>query len=80
MGFLEAQQAIVFEEQIVTLPHTTHTTHTTRTDVDALQGQFLSDPQRAMGRPGEGVIEDGLLNLGSDPVGMRTFTARQFVE
>jgi hypothetical protein len=33
-----------------------------------------------MSRPGEGVIEDGLLNLGGDPVRVRTFTAGQFVE
>ncbi len=77
VGFLEAQQAVVFGEQIVTLPHTTHTA---RTDVDALQRQFLRDPQRAMGRPGEGGIKDGLLNLGSDPVGMSPFAAGQFVE
>ena len=29
---------------------------------------------------GEGVIEDGLFNLGSDPIGMSPFTAGQFVE
>ncbi len=33
-----------------------------------------------MGWSGEGVIEDGLLNLGSDPVGMRPFAAGEFVE
>ncbi len=33
-----------------------------------------------MSRPGEGVIEDGLLNLGGDPVRVHTFTAGQFVE
>lgn len=72
MGFLEAQQAVMLGEQVVTLPHATHTA---RTDVDALQSQFLRDPQRAMGWSGERVIEDGLLNLGSDPVGMSPFTA-----
>ncbi|CAJ1788942.1 hypothetical protein KOPIIPEJ_00666 [Aeromonas dhakensis] len=40
--FLEAQQAVVFGEQIVRLPHTTHTA---RTDVNALQSQFLLDPK-----------------------------------
>ena len=60
VGFLEAQQAVVFGEQVVTLPHATHTT---RTDIDALQSQFLGDPQRAMSWSGERVIEDGLLNL-----------------
>ncbi|BBG84324.1 hypothetical protein AHGSH82_014690 [Aeromonas hydrophila] len=39
----------------------------------------MGDPQRAMGRPSEGVIEDGLLNLERNPVGMSPFTARQFV-
>lgn len=29
---------------------------------------------------GEGVIEDGLLNLGSDSVGMSPFTTGQFVK
>ncbi len=77
VGFLEAQQAVVFGEQVVTLPHATHTA---RTDVDTLQSQFLRYPQRAMGRPGEGAIEDSLFNLGSDPVGMSPFTAGQFVE
>ncbi len=77
MGFLEAQQAVMLGEQVVTLPHATHTA---RTDVDALQSLFLRDPQRAMGWSGERVIEDGLLNLGSDPVGMSAFTAGEFVE
>ncbi len=45
-----------------------------------MQSEFLRDPQRAMGRLGQWVIEDGLLNLGSDPVGMSPFTAGQFVE
>ncbi len=40
----------------------------------------MRDPQRTVSRPGEGVIEDGLLNLGRDPVGMSPFTAGQFVE
>lgn len=57
-----------------------HATHTARTDIDALQSQFLRDPQRAMSWSGEGVIEDGLFNLGSDPIGMSPFTAGQFVE
>ena len=60
-----------------------HATHAARIDIDTLQGQFLCDPQWAMGRPGEGVIEDGLLNLGSDPVGpvgMSPFTTGQFDE
>ncbi len=61
----------------MTLPHATHTT---RTDIDALQSQFLGDPQRAMSWSGEGVIEDGLFNLGSDQIGMSPFTAGQFVE
>ncbi len=57
-----------------------HATHTTRTDIDALQSQFLRDQQRAMGWSGEGVIEDGLFNLGRNPVGMSPFTAGEFVE
>ena len=77
VSFLKAQQAVVFGEQVVPLPHATHTT---RTNIDTLQSQFLGDPQRAMGWSGEGVIEDGLFNLGSDPVGMSPFTAGQFVE
>lgn len=77
VGFLEAQQAVVFREQVVALPHATHAAST---DVDTLQSQFLRDPQRAVSRPGEGVIEDGLLNLGRNPVGMSPFTAGQFVE
>lgn len=32
-----------------------------------------------MGWSGEGVIEDGLLNLGSNPVGMSPYTAGLFV-
>ncbi len=57
-----------------------HATHTARTDIDALRSQFLRDPQRAMNWSGEGVIEDGLFNLGRNPVGMSPFTARQFVK
>jgi hypothetical protein len=75
--FLKAQQAVVFGEQVVPLPHATHTA---RTDVDALQSQFLCDPLRAMSWSGEGVIEDGLFTLGRNPVGMSPFTAGQFVE
>ncbi len=77
MGFLEAQQTVVFGEQVVPLPHATHTA---RTDIDALQSQFLRDSQRAMSWSGEGVIEGGLFNLGSDPIGMSPFAAGQFVE
>ena len=40
----------------------------------------MCNPQRAVSRPGEGVIEDGLFNLGRNPIGMSPFTARQFVE
>jgi len=75
--FFEEQQTVVFGEQVVTL---LHATHAAGTDVDALLGQFLCYPQWAMGRSGEGVIEDGLFNLGRDPVGMSSFTAGQFVE
>lgn len=57
-----------------------YATHPAGTDVDTLQSQFLGDPQRAMSWSGEGVIEDGLFNLGSDPIGMSTFTAGQFIE
>lgn len=77
VGFLEAQQAVVLREQVVPLPHATYSTGT---GVDTLQSQFLCDPQRAMGWSGEGVIEDGLFNLGSDPIGMSLFTAGQCVE
>jgi hypothetical protein len=66
VGFLKAQQAVVLGEQVVTLPHATHTA---RTDVDALQSQFLRDPQRAMSWSGERVIEDGLFNLGATRLG-----------
>ncbi len=57
-----------------------HATHTARTDIDVLQSQLLCDPQRALSWSGEGVIEDGLFNLGRNPIGMSPFTARQFVE
>ena len=33
-----------------------------------------------MGRPGKRVIEDGLFNIGSDLVLLRTFTTGKFVE
>lgn len=36
VGFLEAQQAVMFGEQIVTLPHVTHAA------VDTLQSKFLA--------------------------------------
>ena len=63
-------------EQVVTLPHATHTA---RTDVDALQSQFLRDPQRAMGWSGEsnrGWPAQSRERPGWD----EPFTARQFVE
>ncbi len=46
VGFLEAQQAVVFGEQVVPLPHATPPP---RTDIDTVQSQFLGDPQRVMG-------------------------------
>lgn len=57
-----------------------YATHATGTDIDALQSEFLDDPQRAMGWSGEGVIEDGLFNLGRNPIGMSPFTTGQFIE
>lgn len=75
--FLEAQQVVAFGEQVVTLPYATHAAST---DVETLLSQLLRDPQWTMVRSGEGVVEDGLPNLGSDSVGMIPFTAGQFVE
>ncbi|BCK62492.1 hypothetical protein KAM330_14810 [Aeromonas hydrophila] len=39
MGFLETQQAVVFGERVVTLPHATHNA---RTDVDACRASFCA--------------------------------------
>ncbi len=40
----------------------------------------MRDPQRAMSWSGEGIIENGLFNLGRNPIGMSPFTTGQFVE
>lgn len=65
MGFLEAQQAAELGKQVVTL---SYATQIARTDVDALQTRLCADHSGYW--VGERVIEDGLFNLGSDPVGM----------
>lgn len=76
-GLLQPQQALVLGEEVVALPDAAHAAGG---DLEALQPQFLFDPERAMAGMGEGVIEDRGLDLGRDPVRVRTLGAGQPVD
>lgn len=63
---LEAQQALVLGQQAVPAPDPTDAA---RTDVDALQVELLRRPQ-PLRRLRQAVVQDGLLDLGVNPVGV----------
>jgi hypothetical protein len=76
-GFLQAQQPLMLGEQIVALPDPAHPG---RRDRDAFEAQLLLDAGRAMAGMGQGMIEDGGLDFGSDTVGLRPLGAGQPVD
>ena len=67
-GLFQSQQAFVLGQQSVALPDAAHAA---RRDLDAAQGEFLRDAHRAVTGLRQGVVENGLLDLGGDAVGMR---------
>jgi hypothetical protein len=76
-GLLQAQQALVAGQQAVAAPHPAHPAGG---DLHAPQHQLLGDPQGAVAGMLQTVVEDGLLDLGRHPVGVRTSGAGQPVD
>ena len=76
-GLLQAQQALVLGQQAVALPDPAHAAGG---DLDALQHQLLGNPQRPVAGMFQGVVQDGLLDLGRYPVGMRPSGAGHTVD
>lgn len=76
MRLFEPQQAVVLREQIVPAPDAAHAAGA---DGDAAQGQFMRHTHRAVRGELEAVIEDGLLDLGGQTVGVRALATGQFV-
>lgn len=71
-GLLQPQQAFVLGQEAVPLPHPAHAAGG---DLDALEPEFLLDADRAVTGMDEGMVEDRLLDLGRDPVGVRPLGA-----
>ena len=74
---LQAQQTVVPAEQAVAAPDTANPG---RADLDAGQSQLIGDPEGAMARMGQAMVEDRLLDVLADPVGMRWAGAGDLVE
>lgn len=74
---LEAQQPVVLGQQVVPAPDPAHTAGA---HVDPLQVQVLGDAQAALGRVGEAVVQNGLLDLVRHPVRVRALRAGQAVD
>jgi len=73
----EADEALVFGEEVVTFPDTPDPAGG---DVDFPQGEFLGDAEAAVGGPVEAVLEDGVLDLLGESVGMGFSGARKPVD
>ena len=67
-GLLQSHQPVMLAEQAVAAPHAAHPA---RRHLDAGQRQFAGDPQGAVTGVGQAVVEDGLLDVLADPLGMR---------
>ena len=67
-GLLQSHQPVVLAEQPVAAPHAAHPG---RRDLNAGQRQLAGDPQGAVTRMGQATVEDGLLDVLADPVGVR---------
>ena len=74
---LQPQQALVLGQQTLALPDPAHAPSGY---LKALQAQLLLDPQRTVAGMDECVVEHGLLDLGRDPVGMRSAWSGQPVD
>ena len=74
---LEADEALVFGEEVVTFPDTPDPAGG---DVDFAQGEFLGDAEAAVCGPVEAVLEDCVLDLLGESVGMGFSGARKPVD
>jgi len=74
---LQAHQALVPGQEVVAAPDPAHAA---RRDLDALQHQFVGDPQRAVAGVLQGVVENGPLDIPGYPVGVRPARAGQPVD
>ena len=74
---LQAQQALVLGQQPVALPDAAHAASG---DLQAAQTQLLLDPQRTVAGVLQGMCQHRRLDLGRDPVRVRTARAGQAVE
>ena len=74
---LEADEALVFGEEVVTFPDASDATGG---DVDFAQGEFLGDAKAAVCGPVEAVLEDCVLDLLGESVGMGVSGARKPVD
>ena len=77
--------AVVFSRRsrrscLVSRPWRCQTPHPAGGDLDALQHQLLGNPHRPVAGMFQGVVEDGLLDLGRYPVGMLASGAGQTVD
>lgn len=76
-GLLQSHQPVVLAEQAVAAPHVVHPG---RRDLDAGHRQLAGDPQSAVAGMGQAMVEDRLLDVLADPVGMRVARAGDPVE
>ena len=74
---LQAQQALVFGQQVVATPDAAHAA---RADLDAAQHERLGHAQASVGGMVERVVEHGLFDLLADAVGVRSARAGQAVD
>lgn len=72
-GLLQPQQPLVLGEKPVAHPHPADAAGR---DLDAREPQLLLDPQLAVARVFERVVEDSLLDLRRDPVRVRPLRPR----
>jgi hypothetical protein len=67
-GLLQPHQPVVLAEQAVAAPHAAHPA---RRHLNAGQRQFVGDPQGAVAGMGQAMVEDRLLDVLADPIGVR---------
>jgi hypothetical protein len=75
--FFEAQESLVFGEEVVAFPDAADAAGG---DADLAQGEFVGDAQAAVCGEIEGVLEDGVLNVLGQAVGMGFLGTGQAVE
>ena len=76
-GFFEPQHAFLLGQQALAPPDAAHAAGG---DVDAFKAKLLLHVDSSMAGVGEGMVEDGLLDLGGDAIEMRIICSRQAVD